>query len=81
MKLCDSLICRHCELEEETFEHLLVSCRILDHAKFTSQWSRIFPKIELTQETLSEALYHASCRGTIEEYLIDFVQQNKLFKR
>jgi hypothetical protein len=81
MKLSDSNLCRHCFLHEETFDHFLTECSVLNRDELVRTWPSDYGPLTLSSLRLvfKEPL-HLS-RTTLEQSFIRFVRMNDLFKR
>ena len=81
MRLSDSNICRHCFSHEETFDHFLNECSVLNRDDIVRIWPANYGLLTLSsiRSLLKEPLH--PLRTTFEQSLIRFVRLNHLFKR
>jgi exonuclease III len=81
MRLSDSNLCRHCFLHEETFDHLLTECPVLNRDELFRTWPSHYGSLTLSSIRLvfKEPLH--TLRNSLEQSIIRFVRMNDLFKR
>jgi hypothetical protein len=84
VKLTDNALCRHCQLDIESSEHLLNYCTELDYSSLYGLFEYCsFPFEQLTLNILSGLLQNSRTviRQTTETALILFIKSNSLFRR
>jgi hypothetical protein len=63
MKLSDSNLCRHCFLHEETFDHFLTECSVLNRDELVRTWPSDYGPLTV-DPPLARSIYGVSIYST-----------------